>query len=446
MKRRVIVVAALVVLGLGGLAYWLGWTGPLVARATAALGIAPHPDETAGTRKPPAPETAKLAADGRLLIPTSQQEAIGLEIARVVPQTEPIRIELLGTTAYDPDTLTKIRPRFDALVRKVAVTLGQHVQAGDPLVVLDSAALAEAKTAYQTAQTQWEHDKHLLQTRGPLAKSGAISQQVWADTQNSEIQSRLAAKVALDKLLVYGLTAEQVKAAASEDDAAKAQMTMLAPAAGVVVTRDVAPGNVYDPTDILLVIAPLDHLWIWGNVFESELDLVRVGQSWQVRFPYLNESVPGEVVYVGDQVDPTTHAVRIRGTIANPEGRLKANMLVSTLLEVPPLAGRTVIPRLALVTTDGADLVYVRSADNPEAFERREVSVAQERAEYVVVARGLKPGETVATHGSLVVAEIDQDRRMVEAPAPDASTAAAAGPPAPDTSPPAATSGAVEGL
>ena len=79
----------------------------------------------------------------------------------------------------------------------------------------------------------------------------------------------------------------------------------------------------------MLVIEPLDHLWVWGNVFESDLDLVKLGQSWEIAVPVPEQQrLHGKVEYISNNVDPGTHAVRVRTSIANIEGRIKSDMLV----------------------------------------------------------------------------------------------------------------------
>ena len=95
---------------------------------------------------------------------------MGIVTSRVVQQAEPIQLELLGTTEYDSDNLTKIRPLFQGRVDKVYKTVGQIVSKGDKLIDLYSTELAEAKGAYAIKHIQWLHDKKLLDIREPLAK------------------------------------------------------------------------------------------------------------------------------------------------------------------------------------------------------------------------------------------------------------------------------------
>ena len=409
MKRWTIPFVAVALIGLLGVAHVFGWTAPLIRQTKALVGRDP---EKKGESPKAEPSTApqltapRATPEGLVIIGLEQQRAIGLQDVEVVAQTEPTQIELPGTTAYNPDTLTKVRPRFDALVRAVQVTHGQAVKQGDVLVELYSAQLAEAKTSYQASRTQYDHDKRLLDVRAPLAKTDAISQNLWADTQNGEIKSRLAFKVARDELLVYGLSDSEIDGLAKADDGGLALMTIRSPANGVVISRDAVPGNIYNPDDIMLVIAPMDQLRVWAYVYESDLPLVGIGRRWTIQFPYLNESVETKVEHVSDQVDPQTHSVHIRGTIGNPSGRFKADMLVKTLLDIPPVEGHTVIPRKAMVTADGGNFVFVRPPGTTDRFERRSIGIVQERRDRVLVGEGLRPGEVVVAAGSLLVNQI----------------------------------------
>ena len=105
---------------------------------------------------------------------TDDAKAIGLLVVTVEPQVEPIKLPLMGRTDYDPNTLSKIRPRFDTLVEKVRAELGQKVKKGDPLVDLFSTDLAAAKNDFQTAYVQWQHDLRLLKMREKLFAEKAI--------------------------------------------------------------------------------------------------------------------------------------------------------------------------------------------------------------------------------------------------------------------------------
>ena len=68
-------------------------------------------------------------------------------------------------------------------------------------------------------------------------------------------------------------------------------MTRLSPVDGIVIQRDAVPGNLYDNNDVLMVIAPLDHLFVWVNVYEADQARVAMGQEMEIRFPYLDQTL-----------------------------------------------------------------------------------------------------------------------------------------------------------
>jgi len=304
--------------------------------------------------------------NGVVKVTEVERQTIGFKIAPVVPQTQPIRLELNGTTDYDQNTLNRIRTRFDnALVEKVFVSAGQSVKKGDPLLELKSADLAAAKNECRTKYVQWDHDHKYLVAREPLAKEGRITQIVWTDTVNDEKKSRLDYLVARDKLATYGMTHDQIeklleglsddrkKALEADDDTQDiSRMTLISPVDGVVVERDVVPGNFYDNKDNLLTISPMDELWVWGNVFESDQDKVHIGQKWDIRFQFSKETFEARVESIANGVDPDTRTLRIRATIPNG----------SNLRLLPAVKDVNDLP------TEGANLVVVAEVDHKLHF------------------------------------------------------------------------------
>ena len=390
----------------------------------------PSPAQPAPESKPEEPKAA-APWDGFVRVKSDDAKALGLLLHTVEPQVEPINLPLMGRTDYDPNTLSKIRPRFDTLVEKVRVMLGEKVKKGDPLVDLFSTDLAAAKNDFQTAYVQWQHDLRLLKMREKLFAQKAIAEQVLVDSRNDESKSRLAYTTANEKLLVFGVREEDIKPLLNNlTDTAmpqelhaisdKAKMTRLSPVEGIVIQRDAVPGNLYDNNDVLMVIAPLDHLFVWVNVYEADQARVAINQEMEIRFPYLDKTLVGKVEYVANEVSKDTRAIQIRASIPNVDGKLKAAMLVRATLRIPPEPGQTVIPRLAMVVMNGNEYAFVhKDAGNSQTskdvlqFERRQLVVAEERDDHVVVKTGLKPGEHVASNGSLVLAQLYEDQQMV---------------------------------
>lgn len=419
-RRNVALLLAVVLLAIGSFAAG-ALSGIDPTAIVAGIRSRSHSTEH-GTAEPAAwpvrrtEDPGRPAWNGSIEVTDEQQRAMGIRIASVEPQTEALDLEVQGKTDYNPDTLLKIRPRFDALVLAVHATVGQHVKKGDALVDLYSVQLAQAKLEYESAQSQADHDKQIADHQRELARGGVIpeSSRVLLDAINLERRSMLEFKLARDKLEVYGVTAEEIARVHLESGTDKAKMVLRSPGDGTVISRDVVVGNIYDPNDTLLVITSMEELWVWGNVYERDLFHVSTGLPWEVRFPFSKEVVRGKVDYVANQVDPQTRALRIRGSIPNRDGHLKSDQLVRVFVKYPPQPGSTVVPRRSVIVEAGDTFVFVQRPGTVDSFERRPIEIDHELSDHVIVARGLVPGERIVAIGGLVMAQIYEDRLAAE--------------------------------
>ncbi len=301
---------------------------------SSAHGEEPAPDKS-WTEKP------KTPWDRTLSLTEGEIKSIGLEKVPVLEQTDPSALPLFGTTHYVPSTVTLVRTLFDnCRVEEVLVDLGATVKQGDPLLKVFSTDLAAAKSEYEMACSQHKHDKAVYDYKGPLAKDNTLAKKELYEIENDEQQSRLKMKLAKDKLLVYGMTEEEILAAPNEDGAQKAKMILRSQGDGVVVKKTVVKGNFYDSKDELMVIAPLDQLYVEGNVSELDADKVQVGQSVKVIFPFSDSDreVNAKIDYIDKGIDPDTRSAKFRTQIPNPGGRVKAGAIRESPGEDPPQA------------------------------------------------------------------------------------------------------------
>lgn len=391
----------------------VGFWGRALARVSAAE-VPQRPAQSAE----PGPKLPR----GVIVLTTAQKAALGVDTAEVLAQTEPVKIPVNGVTSYNLDAQNKIRPKFSVVVEKVYVALGQAIKPGDPIVDIYSADLAKAKLDFLSKKLQSDLDQIEANRSKSLRdkQPPSISERELLAAVNTAKQSQQAAEAAEDLLHVYGLTQAEVEKIKTEEGDQKAKMTMRSLAEGIVVKRDVVVGNRYDDSDVLLNIAPLDHFWVYGSIYPSDAGRVQLGQDWEIYIPFLDQTFRGKVESVSSSVDEKTKTFQIRATVPNLSGRMKADMMIGGNLEIPAFTkARVVVPRLALLSTDGADYVFVSKGGDPEQFERRRVRVIQESSERVIlVADNLKPGERVASRGGLMLAQMYEDANMTETGAP----------------------------
>ena len=247
--------------------------------------------------------------------------------------------------AYTNVEVAQVTPLVGGPVKRVAVVDTQAVRAGDVLVELDNTdlrlAVAQAEAALGRARRQVRQiqendanlagqedvgqadllraqadlDKALLdeRRRQRLAGPGAISQQELSDSQTAvrvaqaavrQAKARVAAAAGArraNEALIADSTVEtnpEVLAAKAQLDQAKVYLSravIRAPIDGVVDQRHVAVGQRVQLGVPLMVVVPLQSMYVDANFKEGQLKRVRPGQA-----AHLTSDLYGsDVVYHG---------------------------------------------------------------------------------------------------------------------------------------------------
>lgn len=107
----------------------------------------------------------------------------------------------------------------------------------------------------------------------------------------------------------------------------------------------------------------------------------------------------GKVAFIDNSVDATTGTIRMKATFQNDDHALWPGLFVqvNVVLRTDPSA--TVVPAVAIQTSQSGQFVYVVGADR--TAEIRNVVVERQQGDDVVIAKGVSPGDEVVTDGQL---------------------------------------------
>lgn len=115
--------------------------------------------------------------------------------------------------------------------------------------------MASAKNDYLFKLVQNDRCQRLYDLRERLVKTGAISQQVWVETQNDRDRSQLDLMVVHERLsIVFGLNHDEIEAIKDESGDRKARYTIRSPVDGTVTRVDVRVQDLVDPKTVLMEI------------------------------------------------------------------------------------------------------------------------------------------------------------------------------------------------
>ena len=349
-----------------------------------------------GCKKASVQEASNSQSDVmRVIAPDSLQAQ--LQITDVASQEVSDMLRVAGQIDFDEQALTRIGSSVTGRVTQIQATLGQIVDKGDTLALINSSELSGAQLSYLKARSERELHRRNMARAKTLFEADVISA---AEFQRRESEFEIASaetRAAQDQLRVLGVSPKSIENLANSgtiDSVASVMSTIN----GVVVERKVAAGQVVQASDVLFAVADLSRVWAVAQVPEQQVNQVKVGQSVSIEVPALgHEKLEGKLIYVGQTVNPESRTVLVRTALDNKSGRLKPSMLASMLIESTPVK-RLVVPITAVVRQDDTDHVFVQEAD--KRYRLIPVTLAAEHSGQRVVLDGLKPGMRIVSEGA----------------------------------------------
>jgi HlyD family secretion protein len=282
-------------------------------------------------------------------------------------------------------------------------------------------AVQSARAALAQAQKTLNNDQANLQRDRELLANGFIAQQT-VDQQATQVANDSAAvqnaEANLRSAILNeqvngsdnnGLQAANIAAARTAEQAAYAQAdqvrtqiakaTIVSPVDGVVVNRNLNPGE-YPGNRQIFTIQELDHVYAILNATTVQAFEARPGAPVTLTIQGQPQTFTGRVVAVLDQLIPGSTNFAIKVDVPNPRGLLHSGMPVTGVIALPAARGIT-IPTTAFLDDTHSSVLAVGSDGVTHAVHVRELRSDGRRS----IVRGLSPGTEVVANGQAGVAD-----------------------------------------
>jgi HlyD family secretion protein len=315
-------------------------------------------------------------------------------------------------------------------VKRRLVEEGGHVRAGEPLLVLDdaeagavvrqarasvaqldarlaqlqtvnvavvSASLAQAETTLARADRELQRVRSLSE-RGLVTASELDDAKKAVEIARSQLDAARAQysgsrPSGVDERAALAAI-EQARAAQAAAETRLGQMTIRAPAAGVLIGRHVEAGDIVQTGQTLLQLAVDGPTQLTIDPDEKNLSAIALGQAALASadaFPA--QTFPATVSFIGAAVDPQRGTIEVRLTVASPPPFLRPDMTVSVELAGVRRDRALVAPSDAIRDVTGrAPWVLVVRDDR---VERRSVRVGLRGDTQTEILSGLAEGDLV---------------------------------------------------
>ena len=346
-----------------------------------------------------------------------------VEVYKVERADKMRHIALSGQTVADAHIT--LAPKYSGRITAVQAKLGDHVKAGDVLMVQDTgdldwsirqnqaaaqAAAADAVEAeatynanYIKTQNAYEIERMKYERNAYLFSIGAISQET-LDSVKEEYMTSKAAYEALDNqsdgssmpasVASKQYTADKNSYAAKGLEKQREDMYLIAPRDGVIGYRAAEVGALAAAGTKVFELVDNSHVYVDCSLSENDAAVLETGMDVDVTIDALGQSYTGKLVYVSPAMDDSAKTYTVRISLDEDKSAIKAGLFARSQIDILQRPQTLFVPKEAVINKNGRVTVFVVRPD--QTVEERDVRIGLLNDTQEEIISGLADGDVVA--------------------------------------------------
>jgi cobalt-zinc-cadmium efflux system membrane fusion protein len=373
--------------------------------------------------------------------------------------------DILTTTAtaeFDPTRIARVAPRVGGSLHEMKKKVGDLVEKGEILAIVDSPDVGKAKASFRMARLQLDVKQQFRDT----LQSGVNPPRTIAEADAAIRESRLNLIAAHQALLSLGFRFDLDEVMKLGDDRLQNYLLHLGldggaahavsenlipiinplPHAGWVLKREGVAGEPVAAQQTLFVVGDNGAMILMIDVPQERRDRVRIGcgvsfypdgGKKQQDDGNKQEHFDARIDWIAPDIDPKSRMIRARAVVEKPNGNLKANSFGVAHITVRDSRRVTAVSEEAIQWEGCSHILFVceETDDKKTKFRVRKVTLGIRHDGFVEVLPGIQekfyldffelisddgfircelgvePGERIAVLGSHVLkSELFRDR------------------------------------
>jgi cobalt-zinc-cadmium efflux system membrane fusion protein len=320
---------------------------------------------------------------------------LALDTVRLAPVQSELRLS--GKVTYNEDRMVKVYPLVGGNVEELRVELGDHVQKGQVLAVIRSSEIVNFENQLISAQSNLIVAQKNQDVAEDMFESG-LSAEKEVVTARKEVQKAEAELNRVREVLrIYGVGKASV-------------YTVKAPISGFVVEKNVSENMQFrsDNTGHLFTISDLDEIWTVANVYESDIDKIKIGYEADITtIAYPRDVFKGKIDKAFNALDPDSRVMRVRIKMKNLDFRLKPEMFTTVRIRYAEDRQMLQVPSDDVIFDKNRHFVMVYHSRC--RVETRPVEIYQNAGSTAYILHGLKEGERVMSRNKMLAYDAIND-------------------------------------
>ena len=317
---------------------------------------------------------------GAVSIDEATQQLVGIRLAMVEKSAGARTIRAVGRVLPEDTRVYAINSGVDGFIRETGGdSVGTVVAKDQKLAAYYAPDFIAAASGFLAANER---------VPGAVTNEGARSIQNYTD-----------------RLRNLGMSDLQIKRVAATRQLPE-NIDIITPVSGVILARNVSPGQHFGRDMTFYQIADLSRVWVEAEIYEQDAPYLHPGGPAQVILRDDGRRLPARIADSLPQSNLGSGTVELRLEVNNPRTILRPQMKVDVELPVR-LTPAVTVPLDAVIDSGAHTRVYVEHGGG--VFEPREVQTGQRTSDTVEILKGVQPGERVVAASTFLV---DSESRL----------------------------------
>jgi cobalt-zinc-cadmium efflux system membrane fusion protein len=330
--------------------------------------------------------------DDKVCISDSMAKIIRIDMAGESQIND--EVKLTGEVSFNDNKVVKVYPFSSGQISKVMVSLGDKVGRGQTLAIIKSADVAGNYSDLSAANNDVSIAKKQMDNAEALYKNGIASEKEYMEAKENYSKAMSNANKIQNQIAING----------GGQTSANGIYVVKAPIGGYVVEKNAEQGSFIrtDNTQNLFTVGDIKDVWIWANVYETDVAKVKEGYTATVTtLAYPDKVFTGKVDKVNEILDPQTKVMKVRIALNNAGLLLKPEMFANILIQNKEIKEMITIPASAIVSDNGKS--YVVIYHDKCNLELRQVDVLKTVSDKAYIRSGMQKGEKVISQNQILL-------------------------------------------
>jgi len=303
-------------------------------------------------------------------------------------------VKLSGEINFNDNNVVKVYPFSSGKLLEVKVSLGDKVSKGQVLAIVRSADVAGNYADLSAANNDVSIAKRQAENAESLYKNGIASEREYTEAKEN-YQKALSAS---------GKLQETIAINGGGHTSANGIYVITAPMNGYVVEKKASQGAFIrnDNSDNLFTIGDISEVWVWANVYETDIAKVKEGYTAKVTtLAYPDSTFTGVVDKVNQILDPETKVMKVRIRIPNKGMQLKPEMFANIIVQNREGKKAVMVSSNSIVSDYGKN--YVIIYHDKCNLELKEVGLLKTVGDKTYINSGLKSGDQLISQNQVLL-------------------------------------------